>query len=383
MKEKYPSWSPMMIKSALMTTAYDVLDGGTPAPNTNPVLIFRQGAGHVQPNRALDPGLVYDSGFNDWLNFICGVQPGSFCSAYTPIDPSDLNQASIAIGDLAGVQTVKRRVANVSGKSLTMSASVTAAGFTAVVSPATLTLAPGKSADFTVTFTRTTAALNAYTGGQLTWTGGGYTVRSPIVVRPVALAAPTQVSGSYNVTFGYTGAFSATARGLVPAATTSGTVEDDPSDSTCSLTSPRAQLISVTVPAGTTYARFALFDADVNPGSDIDLCVFNGTTQVGSSGSGTSAEEVNLVNPAAGNYTVVVQGWGVVGSSPFKLHTWLLDSAAAGNMTVTAPAAATIGGTGAINLTFSGLTPGTKYLGSVAYGGASGMPNPTIVTVNP
>ena len=51
-----------------------------------------------------------------------------------------------------------------------------------------------------------------------------------------------------------------------------------------------------------------------------------GATLVGSSGSGTSAEEVNLLNPAAGTYTVVVQGWGVNGSSPFKLHTWLLDS---------------------------------------------------------
>ena len=31
----------------------------------------------------------------------------------------------------------------------------------------------------------------------------------------------------------------------------------------------------------------------------------------------------------------------------------------------------------------SGLTPGVKYLGSVAYGGVLGMPNPTIVRVNP
>jgi hypothetical protein len=80
--------------------------------------------------------------------------------------------------------------------------------------------------------------------------------------------------------------------------------------------------------------------------------------------------------------TVVVQGWGVVGSTPFKLHEWNLGTAAAGNMTVTAPAAAVIGGTGAINLTFSGLAAGTKYLGSVAYGGAAGMPSPTIVRVD-
>jgi hypothetical protein len=164
---------------------------------------------------------------------------------------------------------------------------------------------------------------------------------------------------------------------------TAGTVADDPTDGACSLTAPNAQLIPVVVPAGTTYARFSLFDADVNAGADIDLCVFNGTTLVGSSGTGTSAEEVNLLSPEAGNYTVVVQGWGVVVSSPFKLHTWLLGSTAAGNMTVSAPANAVIGATGSIDLTFSGLAAGTKYLGSVAYGGVADLPDPTIVRVDP
>ena len=388
LKDLHPDWSPMMIKSALMTTGTDVLDGGTPAPNTNPVLIFRQGAGHVAPNSAADPGLVYDSNIIDWLGFLCGTQldPAYCTSRGIPVlDPSDLNVASIAIGDMAGIQTVTRTVTNVSGKKLTVDVTVTGmTGFTTVVSPMSLTLNAGESKSFAVSFTRTTAGLNGYTGGQLTWTGGGYTVRSPIVVRPVALAAPTQVGGSYNVTFGYTGSFSATARGLIPAATTDGAVADDPTNGSCSLFSPNAQLIPVVIPAGTTYARFSLFDADVNPGTDIDLCVANSAgTIVGGSGSGTSAEEVNLLNPTAGNYTVVVQGWGVVGSSPFKLHTWLLDSTDAGNMTVSAPAAAATGATGAINLSFSGLAAGQKYLGSVAYGGAAGMPSPTIVRVDP
>lgn len=379
-KEKHPGWTPMMIKSALMTTASDILDG----PNTNPLVIFRQGAGHVKPNSAADPGLVYNSGFNDWLNFICGTQPGSFCTAFTPIDPSNLNVASIAIGDLAGVQTVKRKVTNVGSQAESYTASYTGLGGISVALPGAMTIAKGATQEFEATFTTAGAALNAYVGGQFTLTGdNGHVVRIPVVVRPVALAAPAQVSGSYNVNFGYSGAFTATPRGLVSAATTAGTVADDPTDSTCSLTSPNAQLIPVAIPAGTTYARFSMFDADVNPGTDIDLCVFNSaSTLVGSSGGGTSAEEVNLLNPAAGSYTVVVQGWGVAGSSPFKLHTWLLGSTDAGNMTVSAPASATIGGTGAINLTFSGLAAASKYLGSVAYGGAAGMPNPTIVRVD-
>jgi hypothetical protein len=393
----HPDWTPMMIKSALMTTGYDVLDGGTPAPNTNPVLIFRQGAGHVFPMHAADPGLAYNSGWNDWLAFLCGTTTGvsaATCDALKGMgystDPSDLNTPSIAIGDMAGIQTVTRKVTNVGARG-TYTASLTGmAGFTAIVNPASLTLNPGETGVFTVSFTRTTATLNSYTGGQLTWSDGKeHNVRIPVVVRPVALAAPAQVSGrsgaaiNYNVTFGYTGPFTAEARGLVAAVITDGTVADDPTDSTCSLASPNAQLVPVVIPAGITYARFSLFDADVAPGTDIDLCVFRGATLVGSSGSGTSAEEVNLLNPVAGDYTVVVQGWGVAGTSPFKLHTWLLPMISAGNMTVSAPAAATTGGTGTITLSFSGLTATDKYLGSVAYGGAAGMPNPTIVRVDP
>jgi hypothetical protein len=388
-KELHPGWSPMMIKSALMTTGVDVLDGGTPpAAENNPVLIFRQGAGHVQPNQAANPGLVFNSGFNDWLAFLCGT--GQLVASYCPgiaIGPSNLNMPSIAIGALAGSQTVTRTVINVGGAAETYTASVNMPGFT-VTLPGPFTVNSGASSTFNVSFLRIGAALNAYSGGQLRLTGNlGHVVRVPIVVRPVALAAPAAVSGtggaiSYGVTFGYTGSFTAAARGLVPAVVTPGTVADDPTNGACSLASPNAQLIPVTIPAGTTHARFSLFDADVNAGSDIDMCVFRGTTLVGASGSGTSAEEVNLVNPTAAAYTVVVQGWGVVGSSPFKLHTWLLGSADAGNMTVSAPVSATLGATGAINLTFSGLAAGTKYLGSVAYSGIAGLPNPTIVRVD-
>ena len=111
--------------------------------------------------------------------------------------------------------------------------------------------------------------------------------------------------------------------------------------------------------------------------------MYRGTTLVGSSGSGTSDEEVNLLNPTAATYTVWVHGYATGNPSTFTLFAWALGSGAAGNMTVTAPAAATIGAPGTIDLTFSGLTAGTKYLGSVVYGGSSGMPNPTIVRVDP
>ena len=82
-------------------------------------------------------------------------------------------------------------------------------------------------------------------------------------------------------------------------------------------------------------------------------------------------------------WIIYVHGFNVTGTANFTLFSWLLGSASAGNMTVTAPASAVLGGTGTVNLTFSGLTAGTKYLGSVAYTGIAGLPNPTIVRVDP
>ncbi len=380
LKRLHPDWTPMMIKSAIMTSAYDILDG----PNTHPLVIFRQGAGHIQPNGAADPGLVFNAGWNNWLAFLCGATTGvnpTVCSALESMgystDPSDLNVASIAIGEMAGAQTVTRKVTNVGAEATYMPSLAGMTGFSVEITPAVLTLAPGQTGTFAIKFTRTTAALNTYTGGQLTWTDGVHNVRIPMVVKPVALGAPTQVSGagdpiSYNVSFGYTGPFTATARGLLPATTFNGSVNTG-----------GYQLYEVDVPAGTTYARFSLFDANVSPASDLDLYVYNSAfTLVGSSGGATSNEEVNLLNPAEGTYYIEVDGYATGNPSTFTLFTWVLGNAAEGNMTVSAPDIAEIGETGAIDLTFSGLDSATKYLGSVAYEGITGLPNPTIVRLD-
>jgi hypothetical protein len=185
LKDLHPEWSPMMVKSALMTTAYDVLDG----PNTNPLVIFRQGAGHVRPNGAADPGLVFDSDWNDWLGFLCGTQldPINCTSLGIPvIAPSDFNGASIAISSLVGTRTVSRTVTNV-GRRATYSFSYSGQpGIDVSVSPATFTLKPGQHKTLQITLTRTTAAVNAYTGGYLTWSDGRHNVRVPVVAQPVA-----------------------------------------------------------------------------------------------------------------------------------------------------------------------------------------------------
>jgi subtilisin family serine protease len=369
-KQKYPNWSPAAIKSALMTTASQTRNNNTPIAGG----AFAYGAGQVVPNSGANPGLVYDSGFDDWRGFLRSQGLCTFCFGAAPapvFDTSDLNYPSIAIGSLAGAQTVTRTVTNVGGTSETYAFSYTGLAGITVGLPAGFTIAPGATKTFGITFTTDTAAPNVYVQGAIVLTGSnGHVVRSPVVLRPVALAAPAEVNGSYNVTFGYTGPFSATARGLIPPTKTGSVATGE---------------WTLSSRPGTTYARFSLFNTEVSQPSDLDLEVRGpapSTALVGSSGGGTSNEEVNLLNLAAGDYTVRVVGFAVpVGSANFTLFDWALGSTAAGNMTVVAPASAVLGTTSPITLGFSGLAPATKYLGSVAYSGVAGLPNPTIVRV--
>jgi hypothetical protein len=391
MKDLHPDWSPMMIKSAFMTTAYQEDTAGGSFGD-----VFDYGSGHVNPNPATDPGLVYNAGFNDWLGFLCGT--GELQAGFCPqlqIDPSDLNQASIAIGSLAGSQTVTRTVTNV-GPDATYHVSVDAVdGVDVTVSPSNLTLANGESATYSVTFTTNqTATLNAYTSGSLTWTHGPHQVRSPVAVRPVAVAAPEEVHSdgspiSYEIGFGFDGAFSADARGLVDADAQLGTVVDDPANDINVALETGVGITEhiMTIPAGTTLARFSLFDDFTSGDDDLDLYVFDADTEdlLGGSGSGTSAEEINLVNPGALDVRVVVHGWQTDGGAPadYTLFSWMLDGADAGNMTVVAPANGVLSGTANIDLSFSGLIAGTKYLGAIDYTLAGSDGGTTIVRVDP
>ncbi|PZG14031.1 S8 family serine peptidase [Nonomuraea aridisoli] len=188
LKDLHPDWSPMAIKSALMTSGTDVKDG----PADDPSVIFGAGAGHAAPNSAADPGLVYDSGTDDWIAFLCGTTKGVRQEACDELkgkgfsfDPSDMNSPSIAVGRLTGTQTVTRKVTNVGRSAATYRASVTGLdGIKAEVSPSTLKLKAGETRSFTVTLSRTTAPMNAYVGGHLTWKDNKHTVRIPMVVKP-------------------------------------------------------------------------------------------------------------------------------------------------------------------------------------------------------
>ncbi|KAI6689032.1 hypothetical protein NL676_025860 [Syzygium grande] len=69
-------WSPAAIKSAMMTTAYTMNNTGKTLKDqkwrhAGTPLDF--GAGHIDPNKAMDPGLIYDLNFQDYVKFLCSL----------------------------------------------------------------------------------------------------------------------------------------------------------------------------------------------------------------------------------------------------------------------------------------------------------------------
>ncbi len=371
--QRHGLWSPAMMESALITTARRNVTKENGA-KADP---FDYGGGHVRATRSDNPGLVYDADFDDYLDFLRGTGDVASDEGAEIPDPSNLNLATIGVADLAGIQTVTRTVTNV-GPSALYTANTTNAprGVTMSVNPPLLRLNTGESATYEVTFTVTDdAQVNEWAFGSLNWTDGDHSVRSPVAVRPVPIAAPDEVLGdgnsgdiSYDVTFGYSGEFAAEPRGLEPATEYEDTVQDDPNNSF----DPGGAGITtheVTVAEGTEYARFSLFDEETDGEDDLDLYVFNADGEfVGGSGSGTSEEQVDLVAPPAGVYTVYVHGWETDGpSADYTLFEWQVSSADRGNMTVDAPEDATLGETAEVTVAWDGLADDTRYMGAVTY----------------
>ena len=59
-----------------MTTAYTFDNTGTILKDENtglPATPLQFGAGHINPNKAMDPGLIYDINFQDYVEFLCGI----------------------------------------------------------------------------------------------------------------------------------------------------------------------------------------------------------------------------------------------------------------------------------------------------------------------
>jgi hypothetical protein len=147
---------------------------------------FDFGGGHMDPDRAADPGLVYDVDAREYNKFFnCTLGLFDDCESYQ----LNLNLPSIAVPDLKNNVTVRRTVMNVGPAEATYQVAVEApAGVAVAVEPSVISFTRGgsKSTMFKVTFAARQRVQGGYTFGSLTWFDGStHSVRIPIVVRTV------------------------------------------------------------------------------------------------------------------------------------------------------------------------------------------------------
>ncbi|KAJ4833014.1 hypothetical protein Tsubulata_001699 [Turnera subulata] len=196
LKTLHPDWSPAAIKSAIMTTAKTRDNTGNAILDSSNLeaIPFAYGAGHVQPNRAADPGLVYDLSVDDYLNFLCGhgyqsSQIQEFLNTTHKCPKSyslaDFNYPSITVPNLNDTVTVTRTVRNVGAPS-TYSVRIKApVGVLVSVQPRSLKFErTGEEKSFKVTFkAKSSIKKEEYVFGRMIWSDGKHYVRSPLVVK--------------------------------------------------------------------------------------------------------------------------------------------------------------------------------------------------------
>ncbi|KAK7328809.1 hypothetical protein VNO77_22933 [Canavalia gladiata] len=199
LKAAHPEWSPSAIKSALMTTAYthdntrsplrDAAGGAFSTP-------WAHGAGHVNPQKALSPGLVYDASTADYIKFLCSLDytpdhiqlivkhPGVNCTRKFS-DPGQLNYPSFSVL-FGGKRVVRytRILTNVGEPGSIYNVAVNGPSSVGItVNPARLVFGKvGEKRRYTVTFVSKKAAHDSvrYGFGSIMWSNAQHQVRSPV-----------------------------------------------------------------------------------------------------------------------------------------------------------------------------------------------------------
>jgi len=165
--------------------------------NANP---FAYGSGHIQPNHAVDPGLVYDLNITDYANYLCNRgYKGSRLNIFygkryicpKSFNLLDFNYPSISIPNLkiGDSLNVTRTLTNV-GSPSTYTAQIQAPPeYVIYVEPKTLSFnRKGEKKEFrvTLTFKPPNKDKSDYVFGKLIWTNG----KNYVVGIPIALNYP-------------------------------------------------------------------------------------------------------------------------------------------------------------------------------------------------
>ncbi|XP_047309700.1 subtilisin-like protease SBT3 [Impatiens glandulifera] len=211
MRGAHPTWSPAAIQSALMTTANPLDNTNNPIQdNISNDLQYASplamGSGHIDPNRALDPGLVYDATARDYVNVLCylnytkeQIMTLTRTKRYNCTEPSpDANYPSFIVtyndkSSSVVSMTFHRTLTNVGLGGASYEAKVVAPeGSKAVVHPTHLVFDKKydkQSYSLKIEWKNENKRSNV-SNGVLIWIeqNGNHTVRSPIVISPEFIA---------------------------------------------------------------------------------------------------------------------------------------------------------------------------------------------------
>ncbi|CAA0830248.1 Subtilase family protein [Striga hermonthica] len=207
LKGAHPDWSPAMIRSAIMTTAYTTANDGNPIINNDDVTnstTLDMGAGHIHPGNALDPGLVYDISPQDYVNFMCASnytdvvikkitsdKYGSENCNDTNTMPWDLNYPAISIDSQSldlnrDFITVTRTVTNVGEDVSTYTVNVTnPKGVILIVTPKKMDFtSKGEKKNYYVAVIVNTTKWpgDISVEGKIVWSDGERQVVLPVVI---------------------------------------------------------------------------------------------------------------------------------------------------------------------------------------------------------
>ncbi|XP_030449146.1 subtilisin-like protease 1 [Syzygium oleosum] len=202
LKSAHPNWSPAAIKSAIMTTAGTSNMEGRPFVDEtlHPADIFATGAGHINPSKAIDPGLIYDSGPQDYIPYLCGlnytdseieliVNKKVTCSSIRSAPDYQLNYPSISV-------SFKPSVTNVSVTRMVKNVGPAKSRYQSVVDPikdlVSISVYPrdlvfteaNQTASYRVDFTRRIdwKAPSPFAQGAITWVSAQHSVRTPVAI---------------------------------------------------------------------------------------------------------------------------------------------------------------------------------------------------------
>ncbi|KAK7307820.1 hypothetical protein VNO77_41223 [Canavalia gladiata] len=200
LKSSHPDWSPAAIRSAIMTTATTLNLKGKPIVDQrlSSAHVFAIGAGHVNPLKANQPGLIYDIEPNDYIPYLCGLnysdkQIGLIlnekvkCSEVKKIEEAQLNYPSFSVSLGSTPRFYTRTLTNVGPANITYYLKVQHPFAVNIsISPERITFTElNQKVTYTVRFSpdqEKHRGNHKFAHGSITWLSQSYSVTSPVAI---------------------------------------------------------------------------------------------------------------------------------------------------------------------------------------------------------